>query len=203
MFIKKMALICCQIRRITLIKVLAISGYKPFELGVFKNDHPAVMFIKAALKKELIPMMEAGLEWVLISGQMGVELWAAEVVFELKPKFPDVKLAVITPFLDQEASWSENNSEWYKSILAQADFIDSVTKKGYEKPWQFRLKNQFFIEKSDALLLFYDQEKEGSPKYIYEMAVQYQNKHSYPIQLVTFYDLQVIVEEEELKRLDF
>jgi uncharacterized phage-like protein YoqJ len=203
MLIKKMALICCQIRRIALIKVLAISGYKPFELGIFKNDHPAVTFIKAALKKELIPMMETGLEWVLISGQLGVELWAAEVVFELKSEFPDVKLAVITPFLDQEASWSENNSEWYKSILAQADFIDSVTKKGYEKPWQFRLKNQFFIEKSDALLLLYDQEKEGSPKYIYEMAVQYQNKHSYPIQLVTFYDLQVIVEEEELKRLDF
>ncbi|MFB3163014.1 DUF1273 domain-containing protein [Neobacillus sp. 179-J 1A1 HS] len=198
-----MALICCQIRRITLSKVLAISGYKPFELGIFKNDHPAVLFIKAALKKELIPMMEAGLEWVLISGQLGVELWAAEVVFELKSEFPDVKIAVITPFLDQEASWSETNSEWYKSILAQADFIDSVTKKGYEKPWQFRLKNQFFIEKSDALLLLYDQEKEGSPKYIYEMAVQYQNKHSYPIQLVTFYDLQVIVEEEELKRLDF
>jgi uncharacterized phage-like protein YoqJ len=203
MFIKKMALIWCQIRRITLIKVLAISGYKPFELGIFKNDHPAVLFIKAALKKELIRMMEAGLEWVLISGQLGVELWGAEVVFELKSEFPDVKLAVITPFLDQEASWSENNSEWYKSILAKADFIDSVTKKGYEKPWQFRLKNQFFIEKSDALLLLYDQEKEGSPKYIYEMAVQYQNNHQYPIQLITFYDLQVIVEEEELKRLDF
>jgi uncharacterized phage-like protein YoqJ len=203
MFIKKMALIWCQIRRITLIKVLAISGYKPYELGIFKNDHPAVMFIKAALKKELIPMMEAGLEWVLISGQLGVELWAAEIVFDLQADFPNVKLAVITPFLEQEASWSENNSQWYKSILAQADFIDSVTKKGYEKPWQFRLKNQFFIEKSDALLLLYDQEKEGSPKYIYEMAVQYQNKHSYPIQLVTFYDLQVIVEEEELKRLDF
>ena len=186
-----------------MIKVLAISGYKPFELGIFKNDHPSVTFIKAAIKKELFQMLEEGLEWVLISGQLGVELWAAEVVFELKTEFPDVKLAVITPFLDQEASWSENNSEWYKSILAQADFIDSVTKKGYEKPWQFRLKNQFFIEKSDALLLLYDQEKEGSPKYIYEMAVQYQNKHSYPIQLVTFYDLQVIVEEEELKRLDF
>jgi uncharacterized phage-like protein YoqJ len=186
-----------------LIKVLAISGYKPFELGIFKNDHPSVTFIKAAIKKELFQMLEEGLEWVLISGQLGVELWAAEVVFELKSEFPDVKLAVITPFLDQEASWSENNSEWYKSTLVQADFIDSVTKKGYEKPWQFRLKNQFFIEKSDALLLLYDQEKEGSPKYIYEMALQYQNNHSYPIQLITFYDLQVIVEEEELKRSDF
>jgi uncharacterized phage-like protein YoqJ len=35
------------------------------------------------------------------------------------------------------------------------------------------------------------------------MAVQYQNKHSYPIQLITFYDLQMTVEEEELKRSDF
>ena len=34
-----------------LIKVLAISGYKPFELGIFKKDHPSVFFIKAAIKK--------------------------------------------------------------------------------------------------------------------------------------------------------
>ncbi|WHY65463.1 DUF1273 domain-containing protein [Neobacillus sp. SuZ13] len=184
-------------------KVLAISGYKPFELGIFKNDHPSVLFIKAALKKSLLPMMEEGLEWVLISGQLGVELWAAEVVFELQMEFPDVKLAVITPFLDQQASWKENNREWYESILAQADFIDSVSKKVYEKPWQFRLKNQFFIEKSDGLLLLYDQEKEGNPKFIYEMALEYRKKHPYSIELITFYDLQMIVEEEQMKLSDF
>ncbi|WP_174524207.1 DUF1273 domain-containing protein [Neobacillus soli] len=184
-------------------KVLAISGYKPFELGVFKKDHPSHLFIMAAIKKSLIPMAEEGLEWVLISGQLGVELWAAEVVFDLHKDFPDLKLAVITPFLDQEMSWNENNKEWYQSVLAKADFIDSVTKKGYEKPWQFRLKNQFFIEKSDGLLMLYDQEKEGSPKYLYELALNYQKKHSYPIELITFYDLQMIVEEEQLKRSDF
>jgi uncharacterized phage-like protein YoqJ len=184
-------------------KVLAISGYKPFELGIFKKDHPSVVFIKAAIKKALIPMVEEGLEWVLISGQLGVELWAAEVVFELQMEFPDIKLAVITPFLNQEASWNENNKEWYESVLAQADFIDSVTKKEYEKPLQFRLKNQFFIQKSERLLLLYDQEKEGSPKYLYEMALQYSKKYTYPIELITFYDLQMIVEEEQLKRSDF
>ncbi|MFL6562698.1 MAG: DUF1273 domain-containing protein [Bacillus sp. (in: firmicutes)] len=184
-------------------KILTISGYKPFELGIFKNDHPSVVFLKAAIKKSLIPMSEEGLEWVLISGQLGVELWAAEVVFELQLEFPELKLAVITPFLEQQASWKDNNKEWYESVLAQADFIDSVTKKGYEKPWQFRLKNQFFIEKSDGLLLLYDQEKDGSPKYLYEMAVQYQKEHSYTIELITFYDLQMIVEEEQLKQSDF
>lgn len=184
-------------------KVLAISGYKPFELGIFQKDHPSVLFIKKAIKKELLSMIDGGLEWVLISGQLGVELWAAEAVFELQLEFPELKLAVITPFLDQEATWNENNKEWYESILAQADFIDSVTKKSYEKPWQFRMKNQFFIEKSNALLLMYDQEKEGSPKYLYEMATQYQSHHPYPIRLITFYDLQMIVEEEEFKRSDF
>nr|WP_263325952.1 DUF1273 domain-containing protein [Neobacillus sp. Marseille-Q6967] len=184
-------------------KVAAVSGYKPFEIGIFKNDHPAVGFIKAALEKTIVSLLEEGLEWVLISGQLGVELWAAEVVFDLQAEFPDLKLAVITPFLNQESSWSENNKEWYESILAQADFIDSVTKKGYEKPWQFRLKNQFFIEKSDGLILLYDPEKEGSPKYLFEMAEQYQNRHDYPVQLITFYDLQIIAEEEELKRTDF
>jgi uncharacterized phage-like protein YoqJ len=110
---------------------------------------------------------------------------------------------VITPFLDQESSWNENNKEWYQSILAQADFTDSVTKKGYEKPWQFRLKNQFFIDKSDGLLLLYDQEKDGSPKYLLEMALEYKKKHPYPIELITFYDLQMIVEEEQMKQSDF
>ncbi|MGJ7909417.1 DUF1273 domain-containing protein [Neobacillus sp. LXY-1] len=184
-------------------KVLTISGYKSYELGIFKKDDPASIFIKGAIKKSLQPLVEAGLEWVLISGQLGVELWAAEVVFELQTEFPELKLAVITPFLEQEASWSDTNKEWYESVLMQADFIDSVTKKGYEKPWQFRLKNQFFIEKSNGLLLLYDQEKEGSPMYLYELAQQYQKNNPFYLELITFYDLQMIVEEEQLKQSDF
>ncbi len=179
-----------------MLKVLAVSGYKTFELGIFQKDHPGAAYIKRAIKKELIRFIGEGLEWVLISGQLGVELWAAEVVFDLQSEYPEIKLAVITPFLEQEKNWNEKNKEWYESILAQADFIDSVTKKAYEKPLQFRLKNQFFIDKSDAMLLVYDQEKEGSPKYFYDMALQYQKKRDYPIYFITFYDLQLTVEEE-------
>ncbi len=64
---------------------------------------------------------------------------------------------------------------------------------------QFRLKNQFFIQKSDSLLLLYDPEKEGSPKFIYELA---QKKDQYRVRLITFYDLQQIVEEEQMARYD-
>ncbi|MGQ0421609.1 SLOG family protein, partial [Bacillus sp. HC-Mk] len=28
-------------------------------------------------------------KWLIISGQLGVELWAAEVVFEMQVEYPD------------------------------------------------------------------------------------------------------------------
>ncbi len=34
-------------------KVIAVTGYKPFELGIFKNDHPGVECIKKALRRKL------------------------------------------------------------------------------------------------------------------------------------------------------
>ena len=91
------------------------------------QDDPAVAYIKKAIKNQLISLLEEGLEWVIISGQLGTELWAAEVVFELQLEdYPELQLGVITPFLNQEETWKEQNKEWYESILAQADFIDSV-----------------------------------------------------------------------------
>ncbi|WP_071395545.1 DUF1273 domain-containing protein [Bacillus tuaregi] len=179
-------------------KVAAISGYKSFELGILKKNHPAIPYIKKAIRNSLQGMLEEGLEWVLISGQLGTELWAAEVVFELREtEYPELKLAVITPYLEQEAAWSETNKEWYESILMEADFVDSVSHRPYEKPWQLRMKNQFHIEKSDILLLFYDSEKEGSPKYLYEIAKHYQENNEYEIRTIQFYDLQVLAEEEQ------
>ena len=54
--------------------------------------------IKKALHRKLTNFVEDGLEWVIISGQLGVELWVAEVVFEMQVEYPDLKLAVFTPF---------------------------------------------------------------------------------------------------------
>ncbi|MFB6466054.1 DUF1273 domain-containing protein [Cytobacillus sp. Hz8] len=178
-------------------KIVFVSGYKPQELGIFKQNHPSIAYIKKAIKHQLESLIDDGLEWIIISGQLGTELWTAEVVFDLQMEdHSELKLAVITPFLNQEKNWSESNQELYEMVLMQADFVDSITKKEYEAPWQFRVKNQFLIEKSDVLLLFYDEEKEGSPKYLYRAARDYEQNHEYNLRLITFYDLQLLVEEE-------
>lgn len=185
------------------VKVLTISGYKSFELGIFKNDDQAVHYIKKAIEKSLVSLVEEGLEWVIISGQMGVELWAAEVVFDLQMQYSELKLAILTPFLNQESKWNEANQEYYEFILSQADFVDSITKRAYESPMQFRQKNEFLVNKSEGLLLVYDEEKQGSPKFLLKTARKKEESSSYFIGIINFSDLQVIVEEENMKNNDF
>ncbi|MCH1627335.1 DUF1273 domain-containing protein [Fredinandcohnia quinoae] len=183
-------------------KIVAVTGYKPFELGIFGHNHPAVGYIKAALRKNLISFLEDGLEWVIISGQLGVELWAAEVTIELQEFYPELKLGVFTPFLGQEEKWKEESREYYEFILSQADYVNSITNRKYDNPVQFRLKNTFFLDKSDALLIMYEEEKAGSPQYMYAEAKKRSENSDYAIYTIDSYDLQMIVEEEQFKNGD-
>ena len=40
-----------------MVKIATISGYKPYELGIFKQDHPAIPYIKRAIKEQLIVLL--------------------------------------------------------------------------------------------------------------------------------------------------
>lgn len=178
-----------------MIKRLVISGYKAHELGIFNEQHPGIPMIKKALNDRLHSLLEQGLEWVIVSGQLGVETWAIECVWELQEEFPQLQYAVITPFLDQQANWNETKQETYEQILALADYTVSLTSKPYEAPWQFVEKNKFLLRNSDALLLVYDDENEGSPKFMKQMAAQLEETSDYQLITITADDLQLIAED--------
>ena len=178
-----------------MIKRLVITGYKAHELGIFNDSHAGIPIIKRAIQNRLIPFLEEGLEWVILSGQQGVETWTAELVVELKKQYPQLKYAIITPFQDQEKNWNEQKQETYRNLLFQADYETSLTKKPYEAPWQFIEKNKFLIRNSDGILIVYDEENDGSPKYMKKLAIQYAEKNDYAIFTIDAYDLQVMAEE--------
>ncbi len=183
-----------------MMKRLVITGYKQHEIGVFDDKHPGVGYIKKALENQLIQLIDDGLEWVILSGQLGVETWAAELVLELKEMYPQLKYAIITPFLEQEKNWNDLKKEKYQMICAKADFQTSVTKKPYEGPWQFIEKNKFIIRNSDGMLLVYDDENEGSPKFMKELALKYAERHDYQLISISADDLQLIAEEDQQDR---
>ena len=182
-----------------MIKSIFVTGYRPHELGIFNNTHPGVAIIKKALEQQLRILIDDGLEWVVISGQQGVETWTAEVVPELQAEFPELKYSVITPFLEQEKNWNEQKKGTYMHIVSKANFVTSVTKRPYEAPWQFIEKDKFIIDNTDAMLLVYDEENEASPKYVLKLVEKYMEKNDYELLTINAYDLQLIAEELQLE----
>jgi uncharacterized phage-like protein YoqJ len=179
-----------------MVKRLFISGYKAFELGIFNEKNPGLAIIKQALKRELVRFLEDELEWVIISGQLGVEMWAAETVLELKKEFPHLKLAVITPFLNQEEKWKEETQDYYRNIVMQADYINSVYQTPYQGVWQLGEKDKFLLSNSDGILLVYDEDNEGSPKFLSKLAAKKADMGEYQLFRINAYDLQTIAEEK-------
>ena len=81
-------------------------------------------------------------------------------------------------------------------IVSKADFVTSVTKRPYEAPWQFIEKDKFIIDNTDATLLVYDEENEGSPKYVLRLIQKYIEQHEeYELLMINAYDLQMVAEE--------
>ncbi|GAE25120.1 hypothetical protein JCM9140_1093 [Halalkalibacter wakoensis JCM 9140] len=183
-------------------KTIAISGYKAHELGIFDQKHKGIYYIKKAIETRIRPLIDEGLEWVIISGQLGVELWAAEVIFQLKQEFPQLQLAILTPFLNQEERWQDATKTYYQEIINQADFVDSITKRPYDNPLQLKQKNEFIIAKADGLMLLYDEEKPGSPTYYLEVAKKRQMHDEFQVIFITPTDLDLLVQEEQYNQFE-
>lgn len=179
-------------------KRVVVTGYKQHELGIFDDKHPGIPIIKKALKSQFIALIPEGLEWITVSGQLGVELWATEVILELQVDYPQLKYAVITPFIDQNQKWNETNKEKYESMIIHADYHASLTKTPYEAPWQFTEKDKFLIRNSDGMILVYDLENEGSPKFTKKLVDQYRSSRDYTLFTITADDLNFIAEEQQL-----
>ncbi|WP_379132409.1 SLOG family protein [Paenibacillus sp. sgz500958] len=184
-------------------KNLLVTGYRAHELGIFDNKHQGIPYIKKALSSRIVPLAEEGLEWVLTPGQYGVDLWACEVVLELKNHYPGLKLGIITAHAAPEEKWKEEKQEEYRRIVGRADYYGAVSKQPYEGSWQFRARDDLLLRKSDGMLLFYDEEAaEGSPKFFKERAMKLHEATGYGLYIIHSEDIQAIAEEENMSRYE-
>ncbi|TDL95557.1 DUF1273 domain-containing protein [Macrococcus brunensis] len=180
-------------------KSLYVTGYKPFELNIFKNNQPEVKFIKLYLQERIRQYAEEGLEWVIISGMLGTELWAGEVAIRLKKNY-QLKLAIISPFLEHTSKWNEENQLYYEQILSQADFVTSVYQQPYAGGYMFREATQFILENTEGTLLFYDEEQEASPKYFKRQLIDFSAQSDYNMDIISMDDLSVFINEYQSEK---
>lgn len=176
------------------IKNLIVTGYRSYELGVFQEKDPKIQVIKNLLKKEMTAYIENGLEWLLFSGNLGVEVWGMEVAKELKNEYPQLQTALMLPFEGFGENWNEQNQLKLSEMKQQADFVEAVSHQPYHTPAQLKNHTRFLLEHTDGALVIYDDEAEGKPYWFLQEAKVYQKSHWYEINQITFEDLQNSVE---------
>ncbi|WEG72635.1 DUF1273 domain-containing protein [Vagococcus intermedius] len=171
-------------------KRVYLSGYRSFELGIFKESDAKIEVIKKVLKERLVSYLEDGLEWVILGGNLGVEQWGSEVVNTLKNEYPELKVAVLLPFEEFGNSWNEKNQTALFEMKQQADYVNTVSHQPYNTPQQLKNHTQFLLSHTDGSLLLYDEEHLGKTDYYYKDARKYQETNNYQLELITMYDLQ-------------
>ena len=170
-----------------MVSVLVV-GYKAFDLGIFGDKDQRLKIIKAAIRRDLIYLLENGMKWLVFTGNLGFEVWVLEVAKELQEEY-NFQLATIFIFANQGENWNEVNQEKLANFK-NVDFI-KYAYPSYENPSQFRTYNQFLLESTDGAYLFYDEENETKLKYLYRMMKENEQYH---IKKLTFDDLNEMAE---------
>lgn len=181
---------------------LWVTGYRSYELNVFKDDDPKVKVIKKVLMNNIKNRLEENDDefWLITGPQLGVERWAVECGLALQADFSQLKLAVMLPFAEFAKKWNESNQEKLAMLIKRVNFSAEVSTQSYQSPQQLRMYQQFMLNHTDQQLIIYDPDHEGKPKYDYQAA---QRRDDYPVQVIDFDELQeaaVEWNEEERER---
>ncbi|MHC5267763.1 SLOG family protein [Enterococcus sp. LJL98] len=171
-------------------EALIITGYRSYEVGVFQEKDPKIKVLKKVIREALIPLIEEGLKWILIGGNLGIELWAGEVVLALQSDYPQIKLALIFPFEGWGNNWKEPNQRLLEKVRTGADYVNATSHQPYQNPAQLKNHTQFFLEKTSGCLLVYDEEFKGKTDYFLKDARKFQESKPYQIHQITMDDLE-------------
>lgn len=176
---------------------LWVSGYRSYELEVFRDNDPKVTVIKMALTQALKEQIEQGIDWIITGPQLGVEQWAAQCVLDLKKDYPEIKVAIMAPFAEFGNQWNDDNKAQLAQLLEKVDFSDQVSDAKYRSPMQLKNYQNFMLTHTDEALFVFDPEFPGKSKFEVDAANQFSEQHPYPVNLIDFDQLQEVATEFE------
>lgn len=172
---------------------LYVSGYRSYELGIFDKKDKRLFYLKEFLKEEFRRYADSGLEWVITSGNLGIELWAGLALIDLNEELSQLNLALLLPYKGFGNNWNDDNRKLLTKVVEGADYVNLTSQDEYKHGGQLKGNAQFILNNSDGLLLVYDPDKKGKPAFLYDQARAYSQAMGYPVHTINFEELQEFV----------
>lgn len=151
----------------------AFTGHRPKSFP-WKYDEtaPGCVALKKALAEQITALTNEGVTGFISGMALGVDLWAAQIVLDLREKNPALKLYCALPCEGQEKKWPAEKQAQYRAILKQADGIHLENRNRTADRMLDR--NRYMVDHASILLAVYN----GAYRSGTGMTVRYaQSKH--------------------------
>ena len=116
--------------------------------------------IEKKLKEALETLIEEGYCYFGAGGALGFDTIAAQMVLNLKKKYPEIKLILVLPCKNQTRGWDEKDISVYESIMGQADKV-VYTQEHYDRGCMFK-RNRHLVDNSSVCVAYLTEEKGGT-----------------------------------------
>lgn len=142
-------------------KTVCFSGHRPEKLPDGGSDYSqTVRTLKSILYKEIIDSAENGYTTFVTGLARGVDLWAGEMVMELKAQGMPLKLVAAAPYRAHGSSFKGRDKFVLGNIFLKADEIVYIS-ENYSRDCM-RLRNEYMVDRSDKLIAVVSDYRSGT-----------------------------------------
>lgn len=140
---------------------VCFSGHRPEKLPCGGADFSNVTrVIKSILYKEILDCVKNGYSVFVTGLARGVDLWAGEIILELKAKGMPIKLIAASPYRNHGSSFRGSEKFILGNIFLKADEIVYVSEK-YSRDCM-RLRNEYMVNRSGKLIAVVSDYRSGT-----------------------------------------
>lgn len=153
----------------------AFTGHRPHKLFFLAGEESAACEdLKARLRDMIRMLVWEGYSHFITGGAQGVDMYAAEIVLELRRQYPWIVLELAVPYEGQASRWSYQEQARYARIMAQADIVTYVH-HSYSKEAAFD-RNRYMVDQADLLVAAYNGRPGGTA-----MTIDYAKRTGVPV----------------------
>ncbi len=134
---------------------LCFTGHRSQKLPWrFNEQDPRCIKMRETAKQEIEKAIQQGY-MIFISGMaIGFDIICAELVLELKKKYPNIQLVAALPCRNQDSVWQEKDRARYKKVMKQVDRVWCESEE-YTKECMLR-RNDYMLNNSSRVIALYN-----------------------------------------------
>ncbi len=145
-------------------KTACFTGHRPQSIPYLWNEISVQSIkLKNEIKSASIDLIENHNVAHFISGMaLGVDMIAAEIVLDLKKKYPNITLECAIPCETQATKWTEKYRERYFSIIEKSD-KETLLQTHYTADCMHK-RNRYMVDESDYVIAVWNGSPSGTGK---------------------------------------